>query len=436
LLFIANFRPFDLKKSFVQFIEPVSWTMPLYHAFALLTVVAALFSYFNHRFFRLPDTIGIMMMSPLTSLGIVALGNLDPAIFGQATRFIKGIDFYDILVKVMLGFLLFAGAIHIDGGALRKERTAVLTFSTISVLMSTALVGGLLCFLCRLLHQPIGLVYCLLFGALISPTDPIAVLSILRKAGIPLSMEVKITGESLFNDGVGIVVFLCMYQVAAAGIEHLSFSRVALLFLQEAGGGNVLGALLGYGGFILLRTIDYYQVELLITISLVMGGNLLADYLGVSGPLAMVVAGLITGNTTRLKAMSDTSRDYLDKFWSMIDNLLNAVLFLLIGLEMLVIPFSVPTLLLSLCAIPVVLASRYISVLLPIGLLRFHTCFEKNETSLLTWGGLRGGLSVALALSVPAAMHGQTFVAITYVIVLFSILVQGLTIGKLARRLI
>jgi len=407
--------------------------MQLYHALALLTVLAALFSYFNHRFFRLPDTIGIMLMSLLTSLAIVAIGHLSPAVTREAMGFIRGIDFYTVLVKIMLGFLLFAGAIHIDGHALRKERTTVLTFSTISVLLSTALVGILLYLITRWLDRPIGLVNCLLFGALISPTDPIAVLSILRKAGIPLSEEVRITGESLFNDGVGIVVFLCIYQVAEAGINHLSFPRVMLLLGQQAGGGLLLGALLGYAGFILLRSIDYYQVELLITIALVMGGNLLADYLGVSGPLAMVMAGLITGNKTRISGMSENSRDYLDKFWSMTDNLLNAILFLLMGLEMLVIPFSTPVLLLGLCAIPVVLAARFISVLLPIGLLRYHTCFEKNAIGLLTWGGLRGGLSVALALSVPPALNGETFVVITYVIVLFSILVQGTTIGRFAR---
>ena len=408
--------------------------MSIYNAFALLTLLAALFSYLNHRYFRLPDTIGIMLMSIITSLAIIALGYLNPAVFQEANRFIRGIDFYAVLVKVMLGFLLFAGAIHIDGQALRKERTAVLTFSTISVLLSTAFVGILLHFITGWLHQPIDLVYCLLFGALISPTDPIAVLSILRKAGIPLSEEVRITGESLFNDGVGIVVFLCMYQVAQAGAGDLSVYRVALLFCQQAGGGLLLGVLVGYAGFLVLRSIDYYQVEVLVTIALVMGGNLIADYAGVSGPLAMVMAGLITGNKSRQTAMSDNTRDYLDKFWSMIDNLLNALLFLLMGLEMLVIPFPLRILLLSICAIPIVLAARYLSVLLPIGLLRYHTCFGKNSIGLLTWGGLRGGLSIALALSLPASMHGQTFVAITYIIVIFSVLVQGTTIGKLARR--
>jgi CPA1 family monovalent cation:H+ antiporter len=410
--------------------------MQLYNALAIITILAALFGYINYRFIRLPDTIGVMLISLVASLGVVILGILQPSIFQQATAFIRGIDFYTLLVKVMLGFLLFAGAIHLNGRALHNERVSVLTFSTISVLLSTALVGGMLYLLCLLLNQPIPFVNCLLFGALISPTDPIAVLSILRQAGIPPSLEIKITGESLFNDGVGIVVFLCIYQVAKAGLSHLTLSYVVLLFMQQAGGGLLLGLALGYAGYLLLRSIDHYQIELLITIAIVLGGNLLAELVQVSAPLAMVIAGLITGNKTRLESMSETSRDYIDKFWGMTDNLLNAILFLLIGLEMLVIPFHSSLLWLGLATIPTVLAARYVSVLLPISILRYNTCFEKNAIGILTWGGLRGGLSVALALSVPASMFGERFVAITYIIVLFSVIVQGLTIGRFARRLV
>lgn len=410
--------------------------MQLYNALAIITVLAALFSYFNYRFIRLPDIIGVMIISLVASLAILGIGIIQPGIFRGATTFIRSIDFYTILIKIMLSFLLFAGAIHINAQNLRRERASILTFSTISVLISTALVSGLLYLLCRAFQQPVGFVYCLLFGALISPTDPIAILGILRHAKIPPSLEVKITGESLFNDGVGIVVFLCMYQVAEAGIDHLSAANVLMLFLRQAGGGLLLGAALGYAGFLLLRTIDYYQVEVMITLALVMGGYLLADQLRVSGPLAMVVAGIITGNKTRVTAMSAVSRDYVDKFWGLVDNFLNAILFLLIGLQMLVIPFSPTLLWLGLASIPIVLLARYISVSLPIGLLKYNTGFEKNAIGILTWGGLRGGLSVALALSVPADMSGNLFVVITYIIVLFSIIVQGLTIGRFARKLI
>ena len=408
--------------------------MQLYNALALITVLAALFGYINYRFIKLPDIIGVMVISLVASLAILGIGLVQPGIFRDATAFIRSIDFYTILIKIMLSFLLFAGAIHINARELRQERSSILTFSTISVLISTALVGSLLYFLCRIFQQPVEFIHCLLFGALISPTDPIAVLGILRHAKIPSSLEVKIAGESLFNDGVGIVVFLCIYQVAEAGIGHLSATNVLLLFLRQAGGGLLLGAALGYAGFLLLRTIDYYQVEVMITLALVMGGYLLADQLQVSGPLAMVVAGLITGNKTRISAMSETSRDYVDKFWGLVDNLLNAILFLLIGLEMLVIPFSPSLLGLGAASILVVLLARYVSVSLPISLLKYNTCFEKNAIGILTWGGLRGGLSVALALSVPASMHGDLFVVITYIIVLFSIIVQGLTIGRFARK--
>ncbi|HWB91304.1 MAG TPA: sodium:proton antiporter [Puia sp.] len=408
--------------------------MELYDALALLTVLAALFGYVNYRFIRLPDTIGIMVISLVASLAILAVGLIRPAIFQETTRFIQKIDFYTVVVRIMLSFLLFAGAIHLDARELRRHRAPILVFSTFSVVLSTIVVGVMVYLLCQVFHQPVGLVYCLLFGALISPTDPIAVLSILRNAGIPNSLQVKITGESLFNDGVGIVLFLCIYEIAFSGIQHLSPATVVSLFAREAGGGIVLGVALGYAGFFLLRTIDHYQLEVMITVAIVMGGYLLAEKLHVSGPLAMVMAGIITGNKSRLHGMSQNSRDYVDKFWSLVDNLLNAVLFLLIGFELLVIPFQPAWLLLGLAAIPVVLVARYVSVLFPIRVLRSHTAFEKNAIGILTWGGLRGGLSVALALSLPEGMHGDLFLVITYMIVLFSILVQGLTIGKLAAR--
>ncbi|HET6255506.1 MAG TPA: sodium:proton antiporter [Puia sp.] len=408
--------------------------MQLYDALAILTVLAAMSGYLNHRFFRLPDTIGVMLISVVASLTIIAIDHFEPAVFREITRFIRGIDFYTLVVRMMLSFLLFAGAIHIDSHDLRRLRAPILTFSTLSVGLSTVIVGVLFYFLCRVFNQPVGLIYCMLFGALISPTDPIAVLSILRKAGIPRSLEVKITGESLFNDGIGIVLFLCIYEMAVSGIQNLSAMNVILLFLQQAGGGIVLGLVLGYTGYLLLRTIDYYQVEVMITLAIVMGGYLLAEVLGVSGPLAMVVAGIITGNKSRLYGMSDLSRDYLDKFWGLVDNLLNAVLFLLIGFEMLVIPFRPVWLLLGGAAVAVVLIARYISVWLPIRLLRLRTGFQKHSIGILTWGGLRGGLSIALALSLPAAMHGDLFLVITYIIVLFSILVQGLTIGRVAAK--
>lgn len=409
--------------------------MALYNIFAVLTVLAALFGYINHRFIKLPGTIGIMIISLLFSLLIILLGELQPALLAEITRLIKSIDFYTILMKIMLSFLLFAGAIHLDGKSMKSQRTPILIFSTISTVISTFLVGAMLFSVCSLLHYPIPFLYCLLFGALISPTDPIAVLSILRQAHIPASLETKISGESLFNDGVAVVIFLTIYEVVARGTANLHPGDILWLFLRETGGGLLLGTLLGYAGFLLLRSIDHYQVEVMITLAIVTGGYLLADRLDISGPLAMVVAGLITGSKSRVEVMSQTTRDYIDKFWEMIDEFLNAILFLLIGLEMLILPFNKLYLLLGILSIPIALAARYLSVWLPISLLKSRTAFERNAISILTWGGLRGGISVALALSIPSGMHGQLFISITYIIVLFSIIVQGLTIGKVARRL-
>jgi monovalent cation:H+ antiporter, CPA1 family len=409
--------------------------MALYDAFAIMTVLAALFAYVNHRFFRLPGTIGIMVVSLLCSLILVIAGAIFPGLLNGITRLIRGIDFYTILMKIMLSFLLFAGAIHLDGKRMKSQRVAILTFATIGTLLSTFIVGGLLYGLCLALRFPVDFLYCLLFGALISPTDPIAVLSILRDAHIAPSLETKISGESLFNDGVAVVIFITIYRIIEGGSTHLSAGHIAELFITEAGGGIVLGAALGYLGFLLMRSIDHYQVEVLITLAIVTGGYLLAERLHVSGPLAMVVAGLITGNKSRAEVMSETTRDYLDKFWEMIDEFMNAILFLLIGFEILVLPFNKIYVILGLFCIPIVLLARYLSVLLPMGFLRYLTAFEKNVLPILTWGGLRGGISVALALSIPVDMQGELFVVITYIVVLFSIIVQGLTIGKLARRL-
>ncbi len=285
------------------------------------------------------------------------------------------------------------------------------------------------------LGLPIQFIYCLLFGALISPTDPIAVLSILRKAKIPSSLGMKVCGESLFNDGVAVVVFITVYQVIISGIENVSIAGVAWLFIKEAFGGMALGILLGYLGFLILRSIDNYIVEVLITLAIVMGGFWLAGYLHVSGLLAMVMAGIITGNKSRQAGMSDITRDYIDKFWEMMDEVLNAVLFLLVGFEMLIIPVNLTLLWLGCISILIVLFARFIAVVVPITFLKYKKTFEKNAVLILTWGGLRGGLSVALALSLPQNMFGEVFVSVTYIIVLFSIIVQGLTIGRFAKKL-
>lgn len=406
-----------------------------YPIIALLIVFTALFGYINHRFIKLPNTIGIMLISLLCSLLFVLFGSMFPVISNQLKSMAQSIDFESLLMNVMLSFLLFAGATHVDAQKLQKEITPIISFSTLGVLLSTIIIGFLMFVLFKLFGTKIDLIYCFLFGALISPTDPIAVLGILKKSKIPSALETKITGESLFNDGVGVVIFLSILEIANLGISNLSVLQIGWLFMKEAAGGMVWGLLLGYAGFYLLKTIDNYQIEVLITLAMVMGGYTFANWLHISGPLAMVVAGLITGNKGKRLAMSDTTKDYVSKFWELLDEILNALLFLLIGLEILVIHINQNLIWISLIAIVVVLLARFISVFVPIFFLSFLRTFEKNTIAILTWGGLRGGISVALALSLPQNMYRQEFVAITYIIVLFSIVVQGLTLGRVANKL-
>lgn len=411
--------------------------MHLYTIITIIVSIAAIFSYINFRFIKLPSTIGIMALSLMSSIVVVFAGNIASQSFLPIIEMVKKLDFYELLINMMLSFLLFAGAIHIDANKLKKERLPVIALATISTFTSTILVGVFMYGLFLLFGKQIDLIYCLLFGALISPTDPIAVLGILRKSKIPSSLEMKIAGESLFNDGVGVVIFLTILEIARVGINNVSGLDMIVLFLREAVGGMVYGALLGYIGFLLLRSVDNYKVEVMITLAIVMGGYTLANALHISGPLAMVVAGIITGNKGKELGMSDITRDYLGKFWELIDEILNAILFLLIGLEMLVVEIDGFLLRIGLITIFVVLLARLISVAIPVTVLnRFKVVrFEKNAIGMLAWGGLRGGISVALALSLPIEMYRNEFVSLTYIVVIFSIIVQGLSIGSLAKKI-
>jgi CPA1 family monovalent cation:H+ antiporter len=335
----------------------------------------------------------------------------------------------------MLSFMLFAGAIHIDIKVLDKEKIPVIIFSTFGVLLSTFIIGILMFFLLQLFGLNVNFIYCLLFGALISPTDPIAVLGILKGANISKSLEMKITGESLFNDGVAVVIFITIYEIIKSGLQEFNIFDIFILFMREAGGGVIFGFILGYAGYLLLKSIDNYKVEVMITLAIVMGGYSLAYFLHISGPLAMVVAGIIIGNRGKKYAMSETTREYLDKFWELIDEILNAILFILIGFEILIIKKDINYIEIGLISIILVLLSRYLSLGISILMMKFKRTFPKNTIWVLTWGGLRGGISVALALSLTQTMQSGLFVTITYIIVIFSILVQGLTIGKYVKRL-
>jgi len=402
--------------------------MALIHTLTILICLAALFSYVNHRLLKLPMTIGLMAVALAFSLILLVLGKLGLGIEAEAQRFMMGIDFNEALMHGMLGFLLFAGALHVKLDELLDLKWVVGTLAVAGTILSSVVIGLLGYVLFDWVGLPLPFLYCLLFGALISPTDPIAVMGVLRQARLPKALEMKIVGESLFNDGVGVVLFLVVLNLLPKDTVHVT--DVLVLFAEEALGGAALGVALGYFAYRMLRSVDNYQVEILITLALVMGSFGLADLLHTSGPIAVVVAGLLIGNYGRQWAMSETTREHLDNFWELLDELLNAVLFVLIGLEVLVLSFKQPYLLAGLVAIPMVLAARWLSVVLQIRLFSFIREFTARTVTILTWGGLRGGVSVALALSLPPSSSRDALVTITYAVVVFSILVQGLTINR------
>jgi CPA1 family monovalent cation:H+ antiporter len=406
--------------------------MKLFNILAILITLSAAFSYLNHRFIRLPNTIGLMVIALLVSLGLIALGDLGIGLEKDAHRLLNSIDFDETLLHGMLSFLLFAGALHVNLADLARQKWIIGLLATVGVVGSTIIIGFISHWVLGALGIQLSLMYCLLFGALISPTDPIAVLGIVKKAGVPKSLETKITGESLLNDGVAVVVFLVLLKITT-GPQEITAGSVVGLFLKEAGGGAAFGLIIGAIAYWMLKSIDNYQVEVLITLALVTGGFALADRLHLSGPIAIVVAGLLVGNHGRLLAMSDLVREHLDTFWELVDEILNAVLFVLIGLEVLVLTFNGQFFIASILLIPLILLARFVCVGVPVVVLKTFRSFSPHAIKILTWGGLRGGISVALALSLPPGDHRDVILAITYTVVVFSIIVQGLTIGKLVR---
>jgi CPA1 family monovalent cation:H+ antiporter len=335
----------------------------------------------------------------------------------------------------MLSFLLFAGALHTSFQHLKIQRKPILAFATLGTITSTFIVGIFLFYLLQFLDLNIDFIYCLLFGALISPTDPIAVLGILKQANAPKKLETKIVGESLFNDGVGVVIFLTIYQIAQKG-SHITVGHVAELFIVEVIGGLALGVILGWITFRLMKSIDDYDTEVIITIAAVMGGTFVAQKFHLSAPLAMVTAGLMVGNDrARKSAMSEVTEQYVDKFWELVDVLLNTILFVMIGMEILILTFDDKYILAGALAIPLLLFARYLSLMLPIKYFAKKLDFVPNTNLIMTWGGLRGGISIALALTLTQEMYRDLFLVITYIVVVFSIIVQGLTVGKLIKRL-
>ncbi|MGE3691003.1 MAG: cation:proton antiporter [Novosphingobium sp.] len=404
---------------------------------AVLILLAAALGYANHRLLKLPAAVGMTLMGALASLAIIGIGAAVPSwgLAPMVERFLAGIDFHAALMEGMLSFLLFAGALHVDWSEMRANRLFIFALATLGVMISTGIVGLGLWWIAGLMGVPVSLPWALVFGALISPTDPVAVMAILKRAAVPPSLQATVAGESLFNDGVGVVVFSILLAVAA-GQGEFTWSHAASDFAREALGGALFGLVAGWIAFRAMRSIDDYIVEVLISLAVVMAGYSFARLLHVSGPVAMAVAGLFIGNAGFAHAMSDQTRDYVIKFWELIDEVLNAVLFLLIGLEVVLISRQPNLLLFGAAAIPLALVARWISVSVPMVVLRKRIKLGSLAVPTLVWGGLRGGISIALALSLPEGPYRTPIVAATFVIVLFSVIVQGGSIGALTRRLI
>ncbi len=416
----------------------------------LLIFMAAVFSLINVTWLKLPSTIGLMFIAMGMSVVIMLVGRVYAPFSQIAFHVVEEFDFQEVLLHVMLSFLLFAGAISIDLRKLLEEKWPIFVLATFGVLMSTFLVGTILYYVLDMVNYGVGYIYCLLFGALISPTDPIAVLALVKRAGLSKNLEIKIAGESLFNDGIGVVVFLSLLGIAEGTAmpesEGMTTSAIGILLVQEIVGGLALGAFLGYMGYRLLKFIDndHVELEVLVTLSLVLGGSRIAEMLHVSSPLAMVLMGLFIGREGRSEHLASATGEYVYKFWHLLDEAMNAILFILIGFEMIVIShgYTPEYLAIGLVAIVIVLLARFIGVAIPITIMKSFRSFDAGAISILTWGGLRGGLSVAMALSLPDDMSTlpgnvpvkEMIVSTTYSVVVFSILFQGLTIKKLITK--
>lgn len=406
--------------------------MNIYFALTILICLSASFAYVNQRFLKLPFVIGLFLLSTILSLTVISSKLWLNIPIGEIKAYIEFANIDKIVLNYLLGFLLFAGALHTNWNNLKEQIKPIATFALGGVLLSTIIIAVLFYGLTQIFNLDISFIYCLIFGALISPTDPIAVLGILTKANVPKKTEYIIVGKSLFNDGVGVVVFIALLDTLNTGT--FSFSHFGFLFLQEAAGGILMGLIMGYCLYLLLKSIDHYETEILLTLAFVMAGYTFCNYLHISGALSMVVMGLMVGNFRQDIAMSDTTQEYVHKFWELVDVILNAILFILIAFVLIVIDFKTKYIWVGLISVFIVLLSRIIIVYLP------HLVFPKllkltgKEAKIISWGGLRGGLSLALVLSLPDSETKDILLIATYFCVLFSIIIQGLTIEKLAKR--
>lgn len=412
--------------------------LSVFDLISILLVLTAVFGWVNHVLIKLPHTIGLLLMGLVASLVMIAVEVAWPQerLYEDLSLLLREIDFRATVLDGLLAFLLFAGALHVDFSLLKRRAWAVGVMATAGVAISTIIIGVGLWWLSGLLGGALPLAWALVFGALISPTDPVAVLSTLKAVKVPETLEADMSGESLFNDGIGVVAFTVLLAIATdAGGGGTSLPHVVELFFVEALGGALLGLLTGYGAYRSMRVIDSYPLETLISLAVASGTYAAASWLHMSGPIAVVVAGILIGNRGPQDAMSDLTQRYVFGFWQLIDEILNSILFLLIGLEVLVVSFDPGFLWLGLACIPLVLTARFLAVALPVLVLRTRQHFSAGTIPILTWGGLRGGISIALALSLPAVAEKPLLLALTYAVVVFTIVVQGLSLRTVVERL-
>ncbi len=405
--------------------------MDLFIILTLLVTLGAACSYINERFIKLPGAIGIISIAICISVITLIIDRLNPDAAHHLATLAKDVDFPGAVLNIMLGFLLFAGSFNLNNQRLKKEMLPVFVLSTIGVIISAGIFGGLFYGITLLFNLHIPLIYCFLFGALISPTDPVAVAAVIKGSKLPQNLETIISGESLFNDGVGIVLFITILEIAQSGTGNFDISRTGLLFLKEVGGGVVLGIVMGFIAFRLMKSITDFQTIVLISLALVMGLSAAGTYFHLSVPLAVVSAGLFAGNSSINKDDTENTHHTLESFWELIDEMLNTVLFMMIGLQMLIIPYLDHYWLIGGIAIILLLMARWLSIMLPLTFLRRSLKVNYNSVNILTWAGLRGGVSIALALSLPTSPYKYIILAGSYFIVIFSIIVQGLTLNKL-----
>ncbi|MDN3579812.1 cation:proton antiporter [Mucilaginibacter flavus] len=408
--------------------------MDLFFVIALLVIVSALFSYLNARFIKLPGTIGIVLIATIVSIVILVVDKLDPVSARYLTTLAKNIDFSKVVLNIMLGFLLFSSAFNLDGKKLKKEMRPVLVLSTLGVILSTAVFGLLLYYIAPFFHIRMPLIYCLLFGALVSPTDPVAVSAIVKNSKLPAHLETIISGESLFNDGVGLILFVILLEITQVGEHNIEASKVLLLIVKEVIGGIFAGAILGYLAQRLMKSVTDFQTIVLISLALVMGLSVLATIFEFSIPLSVVTAGLFAGSHSINQDNKERSHEALEKFWQLVDEMLNTILFVMIGLQLINLPFVNNYWVTGSISIVMILIARWLSITLPLTFLRHSLKVNYSNINVMTWAGLRGGISIALALTLPDTPYRHLILSGSYFIVIFSVIVQGLTLNAMINR--